>query len=99
MGRAVDPFRIGASSKLRHTVHSRLLDPTDTVNFFPNLFDCVSVQCDDAYGAEAGFSGKSPTSETLTVTPQVPEPNSLILLAAGIGFVGLLRRSLTELGR
>lgn len=66
-------------------------DPADTPNFFFNIFGCNSVECNDAYPGNNGFEGNGPSSETFTVTPQVPEPNSLILLAAGIALVGLLR--------
>jgi len=50
-----------------------------------NILECVSAQCDNAFGADAGFAGKSPDSSSFTFNAvPTPEPSGFALTLLGL---------------
>jgi hypothetical protein len=60
-----------------------------------NLFDCVSVACDNAYPLDPGFAGKGATETTITQTiMQTPEPPPFAMTLLGLLPLILINRRL-----
>jgi hypothetical protein len=58
-----------------------------------NLFDCVSIACDNAYPLDPGFAGKGATETDITQTiMQTPEPPMLAMVLVGILPLAFVRR-------
>jgi hypothetical protein len=60
-----------------------------------NLYNCVTVACDNAYPLDPGFAGKSPTEATITQTiMQTPEPPLFAMMLLGLLPLILIKRRL-----
>ena len=69
--------------------------PTDLNQFAFYLYNCASVECDDAYPSDSGYGGKPATGTTYSVVDppsSVPEPASWAMLAMGLIGLAVVKR-------